>query len=40
MNKELLKKIIELRDDIKAEIKKYKRLTKAQIAEISLKKNL
>ena len=39
-DKELFKNIIELRDYIKAEIKKYRKLTKSQIAEISFKRNL
>jgi hypothetical protein len=40
MNKELFKAIKEFRDGIKAEIKKYKKLTKSQVKEISFKRNL
>lgn len=39
-DKELYDKIIEFRDNIKAIIKKHKILSKAQIAEISTKRNL
>jgi len=39
-DKELYDKIIEFRDNIKAIIKKHKIFSKAQIAEISTKRNL
>ena len=39
-DKELYDKIIEFRDNIKSIIKKHKRLSKAQIAEISIKRKL
>lgn len=39
MDKKLFKNIIEFRDNIKAEIKKYRKLTKSQIAEISSKRS-
>jgi hypothetical protein len=40
LDNELFQKIIEFRDGIKAEIKKHRELTKSQIAEISLKRDL
>jgi len=40
LNKELFKAIREFRDGIKTEIKKYRKLTKSQIEEISSHRNL
>ena len=40
LDRSLFKEIKEFRDSIKTEIKKYKKLTKSQIEEISSKRNL